>query len=51
MPEDLEMIRAVYQHFGNRDNFRWNEILDLMENQAELALLNSHVRQKALREG
>jgi spore coat polysaccharide biosynthesis protein SpsF len=49
--DDLEMIRAVYQHFGNRDNFRWNEVLDLMENQPELALLNSHVRQKALREG
>jgi len=49
--EDLEMIRAVYRHFGNRDNVRWNEVLDLMENQPELALLNSHVRQKALREG
>ena len=49
--EDLEMIRAVYRHFGNRDNVRWNEVLDLMENQPELALLNSHVRQKSLREG
>jgi len=49
--EDLEMIRAVYKHFGNRDSFRWNEVLDLMENQPELADLNSHVRQKTLREG
>ena len=49
--EDLEMIRAVYRHFGNRDNIRWNEVLDLMENRPELALLNSHVRQKSLREG
>jgi spore coat polysaccharide biosynthesis protein SpsF len=49
--EDLEMIRAVYKHFANRDSFRWNEVLDLMENQPELADLNSHVRQKTLREG
>jgi spore coat polysaccharide biosynthesis protein SpsF len=49
--EDLEMIRAVYQHFGNRDDVRWNEVLDLMESQPELALLNSQVRQKTLREG
>jgi spore coat polysaccharide biosynthesis protein SpsF len=49
--EDLEMIRAIYQHFGNRDDVRWNEVLDLMENQPDLAALNSQVRQKALREG
>jgi spore coat polysaccharide biosynthesis protein SpsF len=49
--EDLEMIRAVYQHFGNRDIVHWNEVLDLMEHQPELALLNSHVRQKSPREG
>jgi spore coat polysaccharide biosynthesis protein SpsF len=49
--EDLELLRAVYKHFGNRDNIRWIEVLDLMEAQPELAALNSHVRQKALREG
>ena len=50
-PEDLELIRAIYQHFGNRDNMRWVEVLRLMEDQPELAGLNSHVRQKAMREG
>jgi spore coat polysaccharide biosynthesis protein SpsF len=49
--EDLELIRAVYKHFGNRDSIRWIEVLDLMEVQPELAALNSHVRQKTLREG
>jgi spore coat polysaccharide biosynthesis protein SpsF (cytidylyltransferase family) len=47
----LELIRAVYKHFGNRDSIRWIEVLDLMEVQPELAALNSHVRQKTLREG
>ncbi|MGD0212631.1 MAG: glycosyltransferase family protein [Terriglobales bacterium] len=50
-PEDLELIRAIYQHFGNRDSIRWIEVLDLMEARPDLAALNSHVRQKALREG
>jgi spore coat polysaccharide biosynthesis protein SpsF len=49
--EDLELLRAIYKHFGNRDTIRWIEVLDLMEAQPELAALNSHVRQKALREG
>jgi len=49
--EDLELLRAVYKHFGNRDSIRWIEVLDLMEAQPELAALNSHVRQKTLREG
>lgn len=49
--EDLELLRAVYKHFGNRDSIRWIEVLDLMEAHPELAALNSHVRQKTLREG
>ncbi|MFY9904391.1 MAG: glycosyltransferase family protein [Terriglobales bacterium] len=49
--EDLELIRAIYKHFGNRDSIRWVEVLHLMEAQPELAALNSHVRQKAMREG
>ncbi len=49
--EDLEMIRAVYKHFGNRDSIRWIEVLDFMEAQPKIAALNSHVHQKTLREG
>jgi spore coat polysaccharide biosynthesis protein SpsF len=49
--EDLELLRAVYKHFGNRDSIRWTEVLELMESRPEFAALNSHVRQKALREG
>lgn len=49
--EDWELLRAVYKHFGNRDSIRWIEVLGFIEAQPELAALNSHVRQKALREG
>jgi spore coat polysaccharide biosynthesis protein SpsF len=49
--EDWELIRAIYKHFENRDDFRWFEVLKLMEDQPELAALNSHVHQKTLREG
>jgi spore coat polysaccharide biosynthesis protein SpsF len=49
--EDLETIRAIYQHFANRDTFNWREVLALMERAPEVPARNSHVRQKALREG
>lgn len=50
-PEDLEMIRRVYTHFGQRQDFGWREVLRLMESEPELAEINSHVRQKMLHEG
>lgn len=50
-PEDLELARAVYSHFGNLDDFGWRDVLRLMVEQPELAQLNCHVRQKALQEG
>jgi len=47
-PEDLDLIRAVYSRFDNRDDFDWQEVLALMEREPELAELNSHVTQKAV---
>jgi spore coat polysaccharide biosynthesis protein SpsF len=49
--EDLEAIREVYKHFADDDRMAWREVLLLMETHPELAELNSHVRQKTLREG
>jgi spore coat polysaccharide biosynthesis protein SpsF len=46
--EDLELLRTIYAHFGNGDDFSWGEIVQLMEREPELAELNSHVIQKAL---
>jgi len=47
-PEDLDLIRAVYSRFDNRDDFDWQEVLALMEHEPQLAELNSHVTQKAV---
>ena len=49
-PEDLELLRAIYSHFDNRDDFHWQEVIHLMEREPELAELNSRVLQKSLRE-
>jgi spore coat polysaccharide biosynthesis protein SpsF len=46
--EDLELLHAVYQKLGNRDDFGWREVLALMEREPELAELNAHVVQKPL---
>jgi spore coat polysaccharide biosynthesis protein SpsF len=47
-PEDLELIRAIYQRFANRDDFTWRQVIAVMEQEPELAQLNSHVLQKSL---
>ncbi len=49
-PEDLEVIREVYARFGGRDDFSWLEVIDLFENEPELARINSRVRHKDYRE-
>ena len=45
---DLELLRAIYAHFSNQDDFSWSEVIALIEREPELAELNSHVVQKAL---
>jgi spore coat polysaccharide biosynthesis protein SpsF len=46
--EDLELLRAIYARFGDKDDFSWREVIQLMEREPELAELNSHVIQKTL---
>lgn len=46
--EDLELLRAIYTRFDNNDDFGWEEIIQVMEREPQLAQLNSHVVQKAL---
>jgi spore coat polysaccharide biosynthesis protein SpsF len=46
--EDLELLRIIYARFGNKDDFSWGEVIQLMEREPELAELNSHVIQKTL---
>jgi spore coat polysaccharide biosynthesis protein SpsF len=46
-PEDLELVRQVYRHFGGRDDFGWTEVLDLLEQEPGLASLNLDARHKS----
>ena len=45
---DLELLREIYARFGNKHDFSWREVIQLMEREPELAELNSHVIQKTL---
>jgi spore coat polysaccharide biosynthesis protein SpsF len=44
--EDLQLTRAIYAHFANRDDFGWREALDLVDSHPELAEINAHIAQK-----
>jgi spore coat polysaccharide biosynthesis protein SpsF len=46
--DDLELLRAVYASFENRDDFGWHEVLKLMQREPQLAEINAHVLQKAV---
>lgn len=46
--EDLDLLRTIYAHLGDRDDFSWHEVIELMKCEPELAELTSHVVQKAL---
>ena len=46
-PEDLQLIREIYQRFGGRDDFGWREVLSLMQRDPELRTINAHVVQKS----
>jgi spore coat polysaccharide biosynthesis protein SpsF len=50
LSEDLALIRAIYAHFDNRDDFGWGEAVELMRSRPELAAMNAHVAQKAVRQ-
>lgn len=45
--EDLQLLKSLYAHFDNRDDFGWREAIQLMESRPELARVNSHVTQKS----
>ena len=49
-PEDLELIRRVYQYFDGRDDFSWLDVLDLFQREPQLAQINSAVHHKVYNE-
>ena len=49
-PEDLEFIRHVYSRFDGRDDFTWQEVLDLVHNEPQLMQINEGVQHKTLKD-
>jgi spore coat polysaccharide biosynthesis protein SpsF len=50
-PEDLVLVRKIYERFGNSNSISWKEVVRLLESVPELAEINRHIRQKSLMEG
>jgi spore coat polysaccharide biosynthesis protein SpsF (cytidylyltransferase family) len=49
-PEDLEFMRQVYSRFGDRDDFSWKEVLDLVHHEPALMKINSRIPHKTLKD-
>jgi spore coat polysaccharide biosynthesis protein SpsF len=48
--DDLEFVRTVYAHFGDK-NFSWQDVCRFLETRPDVAALNRHVQAKELEEG
>ncbi|MBK8136737.1 MAG: glycosyltransferase family protein [Chloroflexi bacterium] len=46
-PEDFELVRRVYEHYGHGD-FGWRDVLALLDGHPEWVALNQHIEQKKL---
>lgn len=49
-PEDLEFMRQLYARFAGRDDFSWQEVLDLVHAEPELMEINAGVKHKTLKD-
>jgi spore coat polysaccharide biosynthesis protein SpsF len=49
--EDLKLVRAIYERFGNDDSFGWRDVLALLADEPSLNEMNRDVQQKSLEEG
>jgi spore coat polysaccharide biosynthesis protein SpsF len=47
-PEDLELLRRIYTHFDNHDDFSWLDVLDLWRKNPELADINENIKHKSV---
>lgn len=46
-PEDLELIRRIYDHFRH-DKFNWHDVLALLKENPDWLLINQHIEQKKI---
>lgn len=50
-PEDLEFVRTIYSRLKSREDFRWLDVLEVLDREPGLMELNRSVAQKAVHEG
>ncbi len=48
--EDLTLVRRIYDHFGNRDDFSLKDVLLLLKENQELLTINAEVKHKGYRD-
>ena len=48
--QDLELLNLVYKKLGNKIDFSWYEVLDLLEKEPELVQINAGVQHKDFRD-
>lgn len=46
-PEDYELVRRIYEHFGHGD-FDWRDVLGVLNQHPDWVMINEHVEQKKL---
>ena len=49
-PADLEFARQVFARLGDKADFKWQDVLDVLQKEPELAAINSEVRHKTMTE-
>lgn len=49
-PEDLALIRRIYEHFHNSDEFSFSEVLHLLQEQPDLLTLNATIQHKGYKD-
>lgn len=49
-PEDLKLVRKVYEHFDD-NKYNWQEVIEVLKNNPQISEINSKIEQKDLKEG
>lgn len=49
--EDLDFVREIYRRLEGSDDFSWQDVIGILENDPSLMWINSRVQQKEIAEG
>jgi len=47
-PKDLDFVRQIYARLGERSDFSWLDVLELLQREPQLTAINSNVRHKKM---